>query len=125
MEVKHRQGTCPDCGARATFYDDPPGWYWCPSCHRARAKRERTFRAELAERFPGLSSRLLHALQRGFIGKGGIPAVMAATDDELLTLRHFGSKMLSELRAVWPIPMRVVAKRDPWREHAEMVAGVR
>lgn len=53
----------------------------------------------------------------------GLPSVLAATDEELLAARGFGPKSLARFRAL--VPARYsVPRSDPWREHAEMVAGV-
>jgi len=66
-------------------------------------------------------------LRRNFGNQGnqGIQAILSASDEDLLCGRNFGQKMLAEFRAVWPEPLDDVATDDPWRDHAEMVAGVR
>ncbi len=86
----------------------------------------------LRERFPGLSGRTANALARWFVGPprqgcywnrgGGMPALLAATDAELLEAPSFGAKMLVEFRTVWPTPMADAACDDPWADHAAMIA---
>jgi hypothetical protein len=50
--------------------------------------------------------------------------VLRATDDELLAVKGFGPAALAVFRARSPSRC-TVGRTDPWREHAEMVAGRR
>lgn len=82
-----------------------------------------TISEKLRRRFPSLDVYTAHALMRHFRSRGGVAAVLSATDDELLAAVNFGPHRLAAFRSVWPGPMKDVSTGDPWRDHAEMVAG--
>ena len=95
-------------------------WARCAACQRKHDAVEDAFRA----RFPTLSERTANGIMRDWWGKT-LSELLAASDDEILMLRNIGPKALAEFRAVWPTPGADVVTGDPWRDHAEMVAGVR
>lgn len=77
----------------------------------------------IKERWPILPMATVYKLVRAARDCGdmdSVTAVLSLTDEELLSCRGFGQKALAEWRAVVPSPVI-----DPWREHAEMLAGVR
>jgi len=47
---------------------------------------------------------MVNMLEHAFRREGGLPAILAATDDDLLEIRNFGVKALADFRAVWPVP---------------------
>jgi hypothetical protein len=55
----------------------------------------------------------------------GLASIMRATDEELLEAKGFGPVSLAAFRVYVPAPPWSAPRSDPWREHAEMVAGVR
>lgn len=85
------------------------------------------FETELLGLFPSLSTRLVTCFRARFMGDGGVPAILLATDRELLAIRHFGKDALAEFRAMHPEPSPLsesAASIDGWGEHAAMVALV-
>jgi hypothetical protein len=66
----------------------------------------------------------LYALADHFEGLGlGLPALLSASDAELLAAKGFGPRSLAQFRKF--VPQRyTVPRSDPWREHVEMIAGV-
>lgn len=75
----------------------------------------------MSVRFPSLDAGTGRAIAYAY-GPRGLAAVLAATDDDLLSIRNFGPRRLAIFRALWPVPMRDLATGDPWRDHAEMVS---
>ncbi len=89
-------------------------------------ERRWIFRQEIGRRFPSLSERTRNTIWRGVVDEYEMMRwLLAASDADLMTLKNFGVKALAEFRAVWPVPVADVVASDPWRDHAEMVAGVR
>lgn len=125
MTEPQRYAPCPVCSRRAEVsYSEYLGRdvFYCWRCGVERDERRLAFRAVLRARFPGISPRLAQGLARAYAEHGGVPAVLALTDRQFLDIRNFGRGMLAEFRTFCPEP---IAVRDPWREHAEMVAGFR
>lgn len=53
----------------------------------------------------------------------GIGDLLAASDDELLQAKGFGPKALERWRSKVPRRVIPIPWTDPWKAHAEMVAG--
>jgi hypothetical protein len=85
--------------------------------------RYRSLADRLRDRFPSLSTATAYKIVRAVNAweyPDDLVSVYALTDDELLSCRGFGRVALVEWRSAWPAPVP-----DSWREHAEMIAGVR
>jgi len=125
----NRSAPCPTCKSPAVFvYNAYYGrefvdcWY----CYQQRERHRKACIADLGSRFPGLSPRVRSMLVRHF-DDGGIPAILAATDDDLLDINQFGPKMLAEFRDFWPTPNPPVVKVLPtpeqfWSQRHDVLA---
>lgn len=123
-----RHGPCPDCGAPATFYYSEyrgDEWHACERCIDERVRQKKRFERDFQDRFPMLSLRLMRTFWRNMRTGDGMTWLLSASDDDLSDMTMIGKKMLADFRAVWPVPMADIGTTDPWRDHAEMVAGVR
>lgn len=121
------QGRCPYCGRSSTLMTErgPRGVSsWSDPCHpcviRSSLRRARAG-AVLAIIEPQISVALANVLKRSADDPlRGVDDLATATDAELLAMRGFGKTYLAAFRKAWPAPARI---EDPWRAHAEMVAG--
>lgn len=110
-----REAPCPDCGHAATFtYSRYLGreYHWCDPCIEKADRERKARKATIRQLFPALSERIVTCLDRYGLD-GGVPAILAAEDDDLLEIRNFGPKMLAEFRAVWPTPVPTAAMSKP------------
>lgn len=127
IDGTERRVPCPECGRLATFTYSAylgRGYHWCPPCNVRKQRETCARQQEIRRALPTLSTRVVTVLESHF-RESGVPAILAATDDDLLGITNFGTAMLAEFRAAWPSARSRVSVEDPWREHAEMVAGVR
>lgn len=123
------EGRCPYCAGPSTLVtvqwkNGPHEWSEaCTSCTlRSNRRRPRAFAVInlIEDRIPvSLRNLLVRSASRP---DSGVDDLATATDAELLTMRGFGKANLAAFRKVWPVPSRI---EDPWRDYAEMVAGVR